>query len=117
MADRELDWRDFDLYSETDLPTHWEHVVSVSSGGGYEWAILHSFYDPTSNRYFWYGDSGCSCNWWGWRLNSEADFQSGSKEDLGRGIRDFCVENYYYDLTSETLLDKIRELKRWRPRG
>ena len=42
----------------------WVEVASYDGGGGYEWAIWKCWWSPSARRYFYHGDTGCSCNYW-----------------------------------------------------
>lgn len=70
-------------------------VTGVDLGsGGYEWDELHAFYSPSRRRFFWYSDSGCSCNSWGDELRTIDDFENGTKADLMAAINRYCDDGY-----------------------
>ena len=109
-----VNWSDYGL-SGDHLPTNWQHVVSLTEGGWYEWVTLHAFYSPTSRRYFWDYGSGCSCNYWGMDLLSETDFANGSKDDLIRAIRRFGDHYDIYGFRPSDIIDAVSEVRAWRP--
>lgn len=113
MNDEKLDWTDFGIYEPHDLPTDWQHVLSISDGAGYEWSEFYAFYSPTARRFFWSGGSGCSCSGWGDDLKRETDFENGSKADLERAARDFLDDNSY-DFTPADGIAAMETLRRWR---
>lgn len=100
-------WADYGI--DHDMPAYWVHVLTVDGSGTVEWATLHAFYSPTDRRYFWYGNSGCSCDWWGEELGSEADFENGEKADLERAIQRFADTEY------GDMLDALADLRRFKP--
>lgn len=111
-----LDWTDYGIY-DTDnqnLPTDWQHVTTCGDSGGYDWTTFHAFYSPAERRYFWAGESGCSCNSWGDDLSTAADFQNGTKDDLLRALRAFC-DAYRYSVSAPEALDANRDIRTFRP--
>lgn len=123
MDTKEFNWEDYGIYSwgiddGHTLPTNWQHVITVTDGGGgYEWATLHAFYSPTARRFFWLGDSGCSCNSWGDGVGSEADFHNGTKKDLERAVREFLSVHSHYGFSATDGIDALAELRRWKVRS
>ena len=108
-----INWgNDYGIYGST-IPTDWQHVLTVSSGGGYDWQTFHAFYSPTSRRFYWHGAAGCSCNDWGDELASESGFQNGMKGDLERAVRAFTRE-YAWAFNAIEVVDAMDELHRWR---
>lgn len=55
--------------------------VSVTGAGDYdwEWRGVRVWYSPSARRYFWYTDSGCSCNTYGDSMRSASDFRDGDR--------------------------------------
>ena len=77
----------------------------------YEWAIFRAYYSPSARRYFWHGDSGCSCNDWTDLIESPADFESGDRQALIRALREFGPEegrDRYYGLTPDDTNAAVR---------
>lgn len=77
----------------------------------YSWSILRAYYSPSARRYFWYGDSGCSCNDWTDLIESPADFENGDRQALIRALREFGPEEgqgYYYGLTPDDTNAAVR---------
>ena len=103
---RRIDWTDYGIWDDRDLPTNWVHVVSIDSSGGYDWTTLHAFWSPTSRRFFWASGSGCSCNSWGEDLRTEGDFENGDKLGLQRSIRQLA-EEYPYSVSATDVLDAV----------
>lgn len=109
-----IDWSHFGIYDRTDnLPTDWQHVLTLDEGVGYDWATLHAFWSPSARRFFWLGDFGCSCNLWGDDVRSESDFENGDKAALRRALRVFTDERNY--INSGQLVDALDELARFKP--
>lgn len=109
-----IDWSDYGVY-EHELPTNWQHVATIDVGS-YEWATFHAFYSPTSRRYFWLDDAGCSCSSWGDYVRSEADFHNGTKTDLIRAVHSFTAENSEF-VSPADVLDTLATIRTWRPNG
>ena len=78
----------------------WIEVATLGEGG-YDWAEFNAFYSPSARRYFWHGDSGCSCNSWEDGLSTAADFENGDRDALIRAWKDFAKENTYNTTTNE----------------
>jgi hypothetical protein len=72
----------------------WIEVADLGEGG-YEWSEFKAFYSPSSRRYFWHGDSGCSCNSWTDDLNTASDFEDGNLAALLRAWETFSKEHSY----------------------
>lgn len=107
----------FDYDTCTYLPfpgtEDWVEVAKLGDGGGYEWTDFNVFYSPSARRYFWHGDSGCSCNSWSDDLSSAADFHDGDKATLLRSWETFAKEREY-SITTSIYLDgasTIRDFK------
>lgn len=109
-----INWRDFGIYGDQQLPTDWVHVVTLDDSEGYDWTTLHAFYSPTARRYFWASDSGCSCNYWGEGFMSAAAFEDGDKAALKRALRDFGTGSY---LTASEVLDALDTVARFDPKA
>ena len=74
----------------------WIEVAALyNSDGGYDWAEFKAFYSPSARRYFWHGDSGCSCNGWGDGVSSAESFENGDRDALNRAWKAFAEENTY----------------------
>lgn len=108
-----IDWSDYGLYNDKQMPTDWLHVTSINPGMGYEWTTLHAFWSPSARRYFWASGSGCSCNSWSDDLRTEADFENGDRDALRRGIRRF-VEGHSYSISGVDALDALDEVARFK---
>lgn len=106
-----IDWEDFDIYDSETLPDDWQHVTTIDDGGGYEWATLHAFWSPADRRYYWWGGSGCSCNYWGESLYTPSDFLWGDKAGLLRGIRAFADECF---VDAARSIDAVRKVHMFR---
>lgn len=93
----------YDYESNKYLPMHgtddWVLVGELGDGGGYEWTDFNAFYSPSARRYFWHGDSGCSCNSWIDDLSAAADFQDGDRAALLRAWEVFAKDSYSIDVT------------------
>lgn len=89
----------FDYETCTYLPIpgveDWIEIAALDDGrGDYEWSDFKAFYSPSARRYFWHGDSGCSCNGWGDEISSAASFEDGDKAALMRAWETFAKEHY-----------------------
>jgi len=76
-------------------------IVAELGEGGYDWCEFNAFYSPSARRYFWHGDSGCSCNSWSDDLASAADFEDGDRAALLRAWESFAKDNEYSITTSD----------------
>lgn len=96
-ADDLLQKFNWDTYASQrmDGTEDWVHVASLDSDGGYDWTTLHAFYSPSARRYFWSGDSGCSCNSWRDGLDNASDFENGDRDALLRAVTSFAGEHTY----------------------
>lgn len=84
-------------------------VVSVDVGG-YEWAELHAWYSPGQRRYFWSGQTGCSC--YRYEVYSLGGLQVGSKDDLLRSIKEWVDEDAkYYGVDGIAVMQAARDFK------
>lgn len=81
----------------------WIGVAKLGSGGGYDWCDFNAFYSPSARRYFWHGDSGCSCNSWSDDLSSAADFENGDRAALLQAWKTFAKDHEYSIHISEYL--------------
>lgn len=62
---------------------NWVEVAQLGGGGSYEWCDFNAFYSPSARRYFWHGDSGCSCcSMWIDGVGKADDFESGDLQEL-----------------------------------
>jgi len=97
----------FDYQTCTYLPIPgtegWVEAAKLGDQGGYEWCDFNAFYSPSARRYFWHGDSGCSCNSWGEDLTGPADFQDGDRAALLRAWETFAKEHEYSIRTTDYL--------------
>ncbi len=73
----------------------WQGVATLDDGGGYDWTTLNVYYSPAARRYFWHGDSGCSCNAWGDDVSTADDFENGSRADAIAAVKRFADERSY----------------------
>ena len=107
------DWTEYGIYGAMEGSEDWQHVVSLVSGGGYDWTELHAFYSPSARRFFWHGDTGCSCSHWGMGL-AVGDFEDGDRDALLRSLEGFASE-YDGDMAVQRVLDAHRIVRTWRP--
>lgn len=66
--------------------------VAHDSDGGYEWSAISIFYSPSARRYFWYSDSGCSCNWHMDYVDSLGEFEDGDRQAAIKEANEWCNE-------------------------
>lgn len=108
------DWEEYGVYYRAMGGSEdWQHVVSMMSGGGYDWVELHAFYSPSARRFFWHGDSGCSCFHWGADLRV-GDFEDGDRDALLRGLEAFASE-HDWAIRTQDALDAHRVVRTWKP--
>lgn len=85
------------------------HVTSLDAGG-YEWAEFHAWYSPRQRRYFWSGQTGCSC--YSYVVDSLGDLQVGSRDDLLRSIHEWVQEDaQYYNVDGIALQQQVRDFR------
>ena len=90
----------------------WAEVADLGEGG-YSWAEFKAFYSPSARRYFWHGDTGCSCNGWDDDLATSADFQDGDRAALLRAWETFAKENDY-DITTPDYFAGVIEINNFK---
>ena len=110
---------DWDAGDDRPIPgtEDWQLVAQAGDGGGYDWTTWRAYYSPSARRYFWHGDSGCSCNQWSDDVNSAEDFGNGSRADALNALREFAKERIYSISGSEALdaSTEIRTFKEPKP--
>ena len=63
-------------------------TVARAFEGHWDWSEIEVLYSPSRKRYFWYSDSGCSCNGFGEYVESiEADYTSGTRAEAFKELR------------------------------
>ena len=88
----------------------WYFVTEAGDGGGYNWATWCAYYSPSARRYFWHGDSGCSCSEWSDDLDSSDDFYNGSRADALNGLRKFA-KALSHSISESEALDASTEIR------
>lgn len=78
--------------------------------GDYDWAEFRAWKAPTG-RFFWFGDSGCSCYGYGDGFTAAADFSDGDREALERAFRAWAGDNSGYS-TAQEVIDGVEQLRR-----
>lgn len=81
---KDTDWKELGVKGR--MPEHWLYATGIVSGGN-NWADMHSFFDPHTRQYRWLSDMGTSGMTWG-SAAREHDYKIGSKQDLGRAIKE-----------------------------
>jgi hypothetical protein len=118
MSSELLTKYDFDAHESVPLPgtEDWVEVAKLDDQGGYEWTDFNAFYSPAARRYFWHGDSGCSCNSWSDGLGSAADFEDGDRAALLRAWESFAKDRQYTISVSDYLsgVEEIRNFEETR---
>ena len=112
-----FDWRAGD---DRPIPgtEDWHLVTEAGDDGGYDWTTWRAYYSPSARRYFWHGDSGCSCSTWGDEVHSAEDFGNGPRADALNALRQFAKEHGDYGIRASDALDastKIRTFKEPKP--
>lgn len=87
-------------------------TVAELGNGGFEWEEFKVFYSPSERRYFWRGDSGCSCNDWKEGVSSKDDFQNGDREAVLRSWEEFTKE-YSYVFDVNDYLKGVSEIRKF----
>ena len=108
---------DYRTNKHTAMPgtEDWVEVARLGDdGGSYDWTDFNAFYSPSARRYFWHGDSGCSCNGWTDGLGTSADFEDGDKEALLRAWESFA-KDHSYTFSATDYLDGVREIREFKP--
>ena len=106
--------RDTFTYEPIDGAADWVEVATLEDGRmDYEWAEFRAFYSPSARRYFWHGDSGCSCNSWGDEVQGVEDFENGDRASLLRAWETF-TEDHSYGFDSNAHLSGVAEIKKFR---
>jgi hypothetical protein len=115
MSNALLTKYDWETYTDKPLPgtDDWLEVALLGDQGGYDWSDFNAFYSPSARRYFWHGDSGCSCNSWGDDLSSADGFENGDRAALLRAWEAFAKEHEYSIRTTQYLagVSTIRAFK------
>ena len=72
-----------------------EQLTPIASIGGdlHDWVQMDVWYSEEERQFFWLGDSGCSCNFFGMGVYSLDSLENGSKDDALRSLHRF-TENY-----------------------
>jgi hypothetical protein len=92
----------------------WVEVARLGDdGGSYEWTDFNVFYSPSARRYFWHGDSGCSCNGWGDGLSTAADFEDGDRASLLRAWEEFS-KAHSYAINVRECTDGVSEIRKFK---
>jgi hypothetical protein len=81
-------------YARMEGTEDWITVAEMLEGS-YEWTEFRVFWSPSARRYFWYGDSGCSCNGWNDDLEGVQSFENGDRDDAVRGWERFAKVHKY----------------------
>ena len=71
----------------------WVLVLGHEPGEMYEWSRMDVYYSPAARRYFWYSDSGCSCNYFD--ASYAHEFSDGSRQAASQAVREFCTDDYF----------------------
>jgi hypothetical protein len=101
-------------YTPMEGTQDWVEVGQLGDGGGsYDWTEFRAFYSPSARRYFWHGDSGCSCNGWGDDLSTAADFEDGDRASLLRAWEEFA-KDHSYDINARDYTDGVSEIRQFK---
>lgn len=111
----ELKTYDWDTNSYKQMPgtEDWKEVADLDFGD-YSWTTFRVYYSPSSRRYFWHGDSGCSCNNWAKGVASSADFSNGDKEAAARAWESFA-RDYEYSIHTSDYISGAAQIREFRP--
>lgn len=91
-----------------------QEVVSIGDVGeaySYDWSSFEGYYSPDARKYFWYEDSGCSCNAFGDMVNNLSELCNGNKEDLIRAADNWTSMYTRTMPERQTALIQIRDFK------
>ena len=78
----------------------------------YEWADFHAWYAPTARRFFWDGQTGCSC--YSWEVENIGDLKDGNRDDLLRSFRAWVSDKggaKYYGVDPTEVSTAIRDFR------
>lgn len=79
-------------------------AVTELSGTDWEWDRIDFWWSPSKRRYFWYEQSGCSCNGPFEYMATLGDFGSGHYADAARVALDW--DSTFWDGAEETQKNK-----------
>lgn len=88
-----------------------EIVALIDQGSGYDWDEMQFYYSPDTRRFYWFEDSGCSCNGFGDGVTSLDDLSNGSREDALRAARKYAASTTGLDREYEQAVLAIKEVK------
>ena len=73
-----------------------ERCEEIGAFGDYDysWWEFKSWHDPEARIYYWFEDSGCSCNHFMMDVDSISELSVGRKEELSNAIREYENDNY-----------------------
>lgn len=92
----------------------WVEVGQLGDdGGSYDWTEFRAFYSPSARRYFWHGDSGCSCSGWGDDLSTSESFENGDRAALLRAWEEFA-KDHSYGMPTPDYLFGVSEVRKFR---
>lgn len=95
-----------------------EGLIEVAAIGEYDysWSEFKVFYQPSSRRFFWQDDSGCSCYNYGDDMNSLADLCDGDKAAAIRAIDAFYprVSGLSYASTEDEYMNAKRDIRNFK---
>jgi hypothetical protein len=97
MSSELLEKYDYETNQYVPIPgtEDWVEVAKLGDQGGYDWSDFNAFYSPSARRYFWRGDSGCSCNSWIDDIHDAASLENGDRDALLRAWDTFAKEHEY----------------------
>ena len=72
---------------ENDLTEVYSYIT-----GGWEWSEIVVFYSSEEKRYYWFSDSGCSCESFWDNIKTLSDFYDGDKFAAANAIKNFLIE-------------------------
>jgi len=101
-------------YGKHRIPGTEDWVIVASEGEwDYSWTMFKAFYSPSARRFFWHGDSGCSCNSWSDDLTSSESFENGDRDALLRAWETFAKDrNWAYSIEEyQKGISHIREFE------
>ena len=112
----ELTKYDYTTNTYAPLPgtEDWIEVAALGDEmGGYDWTEFKAFYSPSARRYFWHGDSGCSCNSWFDEISTAASFEDGDRAALLRAWEAFA-KDHEYSIPVSVYLPGVAEIRNFK---
>ena len=91
------------------LGEEYVEVVDIFEGD-WEWQIFTAWFNNKTNKYYWYGESGCSCDNYGDYVETLSELEYGDREALLR-----AVKSWYHNEITPQYLNTVAKIKNFNP--